>query len=196
MELVLATRNPHKLREFGELFKPHKLIPLSGEVELPAETGMTFAENAVAKARVAADSLGVPAIADDSGIVVPALDGAPGVQSARFAGENATDAENLDLLIEMCREIDDREAIYVCALALAWPNGQVELFEGKCEGRIILERRGSGGFGYDPSFVPKSLEGDRTMAELTQKEKDEISHRGAAARRLARHLDSTRSKKD
>ena len=188
MRFVLATGNPHKLREFADLLRPHELINLPVGVNLPAETGETFAANAAVKARFASDVLGIPAIADDSGIVVPALGGAPGVRSARFAGPDATDSENLDHLIKQCSEIDDRSAEYVCALALAWPDGRAELFEGTCKGTLILERRGKGGFGYDPSFVPGSLTDGRTMAELKQKEKDAISHRGEAARRLLNFL--------
>ncbi len=190
MELVLATRNQHKLREFSELLKPHILKPLPGVVKLPPETRDSFGENAVMKARTAANELDVPVIADDSGIVVPGLGGAPGVRSARFAGPEASDAENLDLLLEKCQGISDRRAEYVCALALVWPDGGEELFEGRCSGSMILERRGEGGFGYDPSFVPDALAGGRTMAELTQEEKDAISQRGVAARRLVKFLES------
>ncbi len=188
MRFVLATRNQHKLREFAGLLRPHELIDLPDSVDLPLETGETFAENAGIKARFASDVLGIPAIADDSGIVVPALGGAPGVRSARFAGPDATDSENLDHLIRECSGIDDRSAEYVCALALAWPDGRAELFEGTCKGTLILERRGEGGFGYDPSFVPCLPTSGRTMAELTQKEKDVISHRGEAARQLLSYL--------
>ncbi len=188
MRFVLATRNPHKLREFTELLQPHELVGIPDSIELPDETGETFAENAVLKARFASDIIGIPAIADDSGIAVPGLEGAPGIRSARYAGPDATDAENLDRLLEECSGIDDRSAEYVCALALVWPDGRAELFEGRCKGTLILDRKGEGGFGYDPSFVPHSMKDGRTMAELTQEEKDAISHRGEAARRLLSFL--------
>ena len=181
MELVLATRNPHKLREFAGLLAPLRVLPIPDGVELPPETGDTFAENAVDKARAAADVTGMTAIADDSGIAAAALGGRPGVRSARYAGENATDEENLDKLL---REVpdDDRQVAYVCALAFAEPHGLVHLVEGRCEGTLAAEPRGDGGFGYDPAFLPVDRDDGRTMAELTPEEKDAISHRGRAAR--------------
>ena len=184
MRFVLATRNAHKLREFGALLALHELEPLPGDVELPPETGATFAENALAKALAAARATGGPAIADDSGIVVVALGGAPGIHSARYAGEGATDAQNLAKLLAVLRGRDDRRAAYVCALALVDPAGDREVFEARCEGTLIETPRGHGGFGYDPAFVPdERAPGDeRTMAELSPHEKDAISHRGRAAR--------------
>ena len=195
MRLVLASRNPHKLRELRALLAPHELLPLPDGVELPPETGSTFAENAAVKARAAARSTGCPVVADDSGIAAVALGGAPGVRSARFAGERASDEENLAKLLREVPEGGDRRVAYVCALAFtpgpepgppvagAGPaDPSVVLFEGRCEGRLALEPRGSGGFGYDPAFVPDGLSGDRTMAELTPREKDAISHRGQVAR--------------
>jgi XTP/dITP diphosphohydrolase len=181
VELVLSTRNPHKLREFEELLAPHTLIPLPPEVELPPETGETFEENAATKARAAAAATGVAAIADDSGIAAAALGGRPGVRSARYAGEDATDEENLAKLM---REVpaDDRRVAYVCALAYATPAGDLHVFEGRCEGELAEAARGDGGFGYDPAFVPLDRDDGRTMAELTPEEKDAISHRGRAAR--------------
>ena len=129
-------------------------------------------------------------LADDSGIVVPALGGAPGVRSARYAGPSATDEENLDKLLDEMSGEDDRRAAYVCVLALVEPDGAERLFEGRCEGRLVTSPRGSGGFGYDPAFVPDDLDGaDRTMAEIAPAEKDAISHRGRAARSLAAALD-------
>ena len=181
---MLATRNAHKLREFGTLLAPHELEPLPGDVELPSETGDTFAENALTKAFTAARDTGRPAIADDSGIVVAALDGAPGIYSARYAGEGATDEENLAKLLADLRGRDDRRAAYVCALALVDPSGETQVFEARCAGTVIDTPRGHGGFGYDPAFVPdERAPGDeRTMAELSPEEKDTISHRGRAAR--------------
>jgi XTP/dITP diphosphohydrolase len=189
VELVLATRNPHKLREFAALLEPHRLITLPDEVELPPETGETFAENAVVKARVAADATGHVAIADDSGIAAAGLGGRPGVRSARYAGENATDEENLAKLLREVPE-DDRRVAYVCALACAEPGGdRVHVVEGRCEGTLAREPRGDGGFGYDPAFLPDDRDDERTMAELTPEEKDAISHRGRAARAFLAWLD-------
>ena len=182
MKLVLATRNEHKLREFRALIAPQELLPLPEDVELPPETGETFAENALAKARTAAARSGLPAIADDSGIEAAALGGAPGVRSARFAGARATDEENLAKLLRDVPADGDRRVAYVCALAYVEPGGEEQLFEGRCEGSLAQEPRGRGGFGYDPAFVPADRDDGRTMAELTPEEKDAISHRGRAAR--------------
>jgi len=167
----------------------HSLVPLPYWAELPEETGATFATNAVFKAHAAAAASGIPAVADDSGIEVYALDDAPGVRSARFAGENATDEENLEKLLAEMRGKEDRGARYVCAIAFSEPDGTNKIFQGTCEGRLIESARGTGGFGYDPVFVPADLNGDeRTMAELSQEEKDEISHRGRAMRALIEWL--------
>jgi XTP/dITP diphosphohydrolase len=185
MKLVLATRNPHKAREFGALLAPYDVNPLPESVGLPPETGTTFAENALTKARAAATALGAPAIADDSGIEAAALGGAPGVRSARFAGEDATDAQNLAKLVA---EAPAGSALaYVCALAFVAPDGTEHVVEGRCTGTLAAQPRGSGGFGYDPAFVPDDRDPaapERTMAELSQTEKDAISHRGRAAREL------------
>jgi XTP/dITP diphosphohydrolase len=182
--LVLATRNPHKVREIGRLLGPIALQPLPEDVELPPETGETFAENALIKARAAAAATGLSAIADDSGIEAQALDGAPGVRSARYAREGASDEENLAKLV---REAPAGSGLrYVCAIAYVDPNaGAEELFFGTCEGRLADRPRGSGGFGYDPAFLPDEYPDGRTMAELSDSEKDAISHRGRAARAFA-----------
>ena len=181
MRLVLSTRNPHKVREFEALLAPHEVLELPPEVELPPETGETFAENALGKARAAARATGMTAIADDSGIAAEALGGAPGVRSARFAGEDATDEENLAKLL---REAPAGSRVaYVCALAHVTPDGDEHVVEGRCEGTLAADPRGGGGFGYDPAFVPDEHP-DRTMAELAPAEKDAISHRGKAAREL------------
>jgi XTP/dITP diphosphohydrolase len=184
--LVLATRNEHKLRELGALLAPHELDPLPAGVELPPETGSSFAENALIKARAAADATGRPAIADDSGIIVEALGSGPGIRSARYAGEDASDEENLAKLLRDLDGETDRRAAYVCVLALVQPGRPTELFEGRCTGVIVTNPRGSGGFGYDPAFLPDDRAPDdrRTMAELDPAEKDAISHRGRAARAL------------
>ena len=185
MRLVLASRNPHKARELGALLAPHEIEPLPADVELPPETGETFAENALLKARAAAHATGRTAVADDSGIAAEVLGGRPGVLSARYAGENATDQENLDKLL---REAPAGSRVaYVCALALVDPDGGEQLVEGRCEGTLAADPRGTGGFGYDPAFVPAEHP-DRTMAELAPAEKDAISHRGRAARALLRLL--------
>jgi XTP/dITP diphosphohydrolase len=182
MKLVLATRNPHKVREFGALLAPHEVVALPDSVDLPPETGTTFADNALTKARTAARALGEPAIADDSGIESEALGGAPGVRSARFAGEDATDEENLAKLLADAPT--GSPLAYVCALVFVAPDGTEHLVEGRCTGTLAAAPRGSGGFGYDPAFVPDDLDGGRTMAELSQGEKDAISHRGRAVREL------------
>ena len=188
MRLVLATRNAHKVREFGTLLAPHEIVELPADVALPPETAATFAGNALAKARTAARATGLPAIADDSGIEVAALGGAPGVRSARYAGENASDEANLAKLL---REAPARSALaYVCALAYVDADGGEHVVEGRCTGTLDPEPRGDGGFGYDPAFLPDDLCDGRTMAELDPAEKGSISHRGRAARELLRLLDS------
>jgi XTP/dITP diphosphohydrolase len=186
--MVLATRNAHKLRELSLLMAPHELEPLPDDVELPPETGTTFASNALAKARAAAGATEMAALADDSGIQAEALGGAPGVFSARYAGEGASDEENLAKLLRDVPPDGDRRVEYVCALALVEPGGEEHLAIGRCEGELTHEPRGSGGFGYDPAFVPLELGGGRTMAELAPEEKDAISHRGRAARALLERL--------
>jgi XTP/dITP diphosphohydrolase len=186
VRLILATRNPHKVRELARLLPDHEVAPLPDAVELPPEDGETFAENALIKARAAAAAVGAPAIADDSGIEAEALGGRPGVRSARYAGEAATDEENLALLL---REAPAGSALaYACVLAYVDPAGEERLFEGRCTGRLAERPRGSGGFGYDPAFLPDDRDDDRTMAELSEEEKDAISHRGRAARALAEWL--------
>jgi XTP/dITP diphosphohydrolase len=184
VRLVLATRNAHKQREFARLLPDHEIEALPESVVLPPETGDTFADNALPKAHAAAAATGRPAIADDSGIEAAALGGVPGVRSARYAGPDATDEENLDRLR---REAPPGSALaYVCALAFVDPRGGEErVFEGRCTGTMAAAPRGGGGFGYDPVFVPVDGDGARTMAELGDAEKDAISHRGRAARALA-----------
>jgi len=190
MALVVATRNEHKLRELGELLPGVQLDPLVPEVELPPEEGVTFSENALNKARIAHGATGRPAIADDSGISAYGLDGRPGVRSARYAGEDATDEENLAKLFDEVGRQDDRRVAYVCEIAYVSESGEESIFEGRCEGRLATEPRGTGGFGYDPAFVPDDTgpDDERTMAELSPDEKNAISHRGRAARELAVHL--------
>ncbi|HEY2259493.1 MAG TPA: non-canonical purine NTP pyrophosphatase [Solirubrobacteraceae bacterium] len=183
--LVLASRNPDKLREFRRLLSPAsvEVVALADGVDLPPEVGDTFEANALPKARTAAAATGRAAIADDSGIEAEALGGRPGVRSARFAGEDATDQENLDKL--MAEAPAGSPLRYVCALAYIDPVQGIErVFFGFSAGRLATEARGGGGFGYDPAFLPDGDYGGRTMAELTDSEKDAISHRGAAVRAL------------
>ena len=189
MRVVLASRNPHKLRELGELLRPHELEPLPDGVELPPETGTTFVANALIKGRAAATATGSAVVADDSGIEAAALGGAPGVWSARYAGEGATDEENLAKLLREVPDGGDRSVAYVCVLVYVEPGGAEEVVEGRCTGVLATEPRGDGGFGYDPAFVPDDYADGPTMAELSPAEKDAISHRGRAARELLRRLE-------
>ena len=181
--LVLATRNAHKLREFERLLPGIGLVALPEDVELPPETGETFADNALAKARAAAAATGAAAIGDDSGIESEALGGGPGIYSARFAGPGADDAANLAKLRGLAPP--GSRLRYVCALAHVSPDGAERVFVGECSGSLADSPRGEHGFGYDPVFlVPAASGPPRTMAELDDAEKDAISHRGIAAREL------------
>ena len=187
MRLVLATRNDHKLRELGRMLDGVALEPLPERVALPPEDGDTFAANALGKARAAAAALGRPAVGDDSGVEAEALGGAPGIFSARFAGPDATDGDNL---AKLRAEAPAGSGLrYVCVMAYAEPGGTEVTFTGTCEGTLAAEVRGSGGFGYDPAFLPADVPDGRTMAELSDAEKDAISHRGRATRALAAWLE-------
>jgi XTP/dITP diphosphohydrolase len=186
--LLLATRNAHKVREFERLLAGRAIDALPDSAPTPEETGATYAENALIKAHSAARHTGRPAFADDSGIEAEALGWRPGVHTARFAGPDAGDQENLD---KLHREAPaGSRARYVCVIAYVTPEGEEHLFEGRCEGTLAAEPRGAGGFGYDPLFVPDEAP-ETTMAELTDEHKDAISHRGHAARELLAWL-STR----
>jgi XTP/dITP diphosphohydrolase len=193
VKLLLATHNEHKRREFARLLgdgpsgQQWTLRALPGAVDLPPENGESFAENALGKARAAAAGTGRASIADDSGIEAAALGGAPGVRSARFAGEDATDRQNLDKLL---REAPPGSALeYVCAIAYVDPARGVErVFEGRCAGRLTDDPRGERGFGYDPAFLPDDGPDALTMAELSDEQKDAVSHRGRAARELVSWL--------
>jgi len=187
VRLILATRNAHKVRELEPLLAPHELTLLPEQVELPPETGETFAENALLKARAAHAATGRPAVADDSGISAVALDGRPGVRSARYAGEDATDEDNLAKLLREVTPGGDTRVAYECVLAYVDGGGELTA-HGSCEGELTHQPRGDGGFGYDPAFVPVDLQDGRTMSELSADEKDAISHRGRAARALAARL--------
>jgi XTP/dITP diphosphohydrolase len=188
--LLVATRNEHKLRELREALPGIELEPLPPDVELPPEEGESFAANALGKALAAHRATGRAAIADDSGIEAAALGGRPGIHSARFAGEGAGDEANLRKLLDELEGAEERRVAYVCVIALVAEDGTEALFEGRCEGTLAHEPRGSGGFGYDPAFIPDDTGPDdnRTMAELEPAEKHAISHRGRAARALAAHL--------
>jgi XTP/dITP diphosphohydrolase len=189
--LILSTRNRHKLREMGELLPGVDLRPLPDEVELPPEDGDTFAANALIKARAARAATGAVVIADDSGIEAEALGGAPGIYSARYAGEGAGDEVNLaKLLDDVNAAAGSRRAAYFCALALIDESGVEHVFEARCEGYLLEQGRGEGGFGYDPAFVPDETGPDdlRTYSELSDAEKHAISHRGKAVRKLVAHL--------
>lgn len=192
-KIVLASRNEHKLREFQALFKRNFGIDVRGLNDVDGvgnivEDGKTFEENAVKKAKSVANILNIPVVADDSGLTVDALGGAPGVYSARYAGEHGDDAaNNRKLLHEMERVVaEERTATFVCALALILPDGEEIVVRGECPGRIAFRPRGTNGFGYDPLF---ELEGRSvTMAELSPQEKDQISHRAKAMQLLADEL--------
>ncbi len=191
--MIFATGNKHKLRELRELLPGVELEALPDGVELPPEDGESFAEIALDKARAARAACGGEVVADDSGIEAVGLGGRPGIHSARFAGEGAGDEVNLEkLLRDVAAAGEERGAAYVCALALVEADGAERVFEARCEGNLIESPRGEGGFGYDPAFVPVDTgpQDERTMSELTQAEKNEISHRGRAARMLARHLEA------
>lgn len=194
--VVLATRNDHKVQELRRILEAAhagvEVVDLGAEGLPPvpdvAETGTTFAENALLKASAVALATGLPAIADDSGICIDALNGMPGIYSARWAGRHGDDGANLDLVLGQLSDVPDgrRGARFVCAAALALPDGSTHVVEGALQGTLLRERRGVGGFGYDPIFVP---EGDtRTTAQMTAAEKDAISHRGRALRELAAEL--------
>ena len=185
--LVIASHNPGKVREIAALLDGHGLDVVSAkELDLPEpeETGTTFVMNAELKARAAADLSGLPALADDSGLCVEALGGDPGIFSARWAGEGKDFDVAMRRIEEKLAAIDDapRTAHFVCALALAWPDGHVEWFEGRVDGTLVSPPRGTKGFGYDPMFVP--LGRAETFGEMDQDEKHTISHRADAFRQL------------
>lgn len=190
-QVVLATRNQHKVMELSRIFDEAgikvRLLGLDAFPEAPdvVEDGLTFADNALKKARAIAEHTGLPAIADDSGLCVDALNGMPGVFSARWAGRQRDDGANLRLLLDQIADVPDRHrgAQFVCAAAVVVPGGAESVVEGKVAGHVIRQPRGRGGFGYDPIFVPDGE--TRTTAELDPADKDRISHRGRAVRALA-----------
>jgi XTP/dITP diphosphohydrolase len=189
--MILATGNRHKVEEMSYLLPGVELKPLPEGFEMPPEDGDSFEANALIKARAVHEATGEVTIADDSGIEAADLGGAPGIYSARYAGEGASDETNLEKLLREVSAADgERRAAYVCAIALIDADDHEYVFEARCEGTLLRETRGSGGFGYDPAFVPDETghADGRTMAELSPAEKHAVSHRGKAARMLARHL--------
>jgi len=190
--LLVASHNRAKAHEIARILTEERLsfevLSLADrpDIALPPETGTTFADNAVQKARHAARAAHLPAVADDSGLEVEALDGEPGIRSARYAGDDATDEQRYRKILDLLRDVPDdrRQARFVCAAAYAAPDGASLLAEGTCEGRIAHAHAGAGGFGYDPIFIPEGH--TVTMAQLTPEQKDALSHRGRAFRLLAR----------
>ena len=187
MRFVLASNNAHKLTEVREILGPEGWEILSqreaGIAVDPEETGETFEENALIKARAACAASGLPAIADDSGLTVKTLGGAPGVRSARYGGPGLSDRERYGLLLENMRGAEDRSAAFVCCIACVFPDGTELTAEGRCEGTILTEPEGDGGFGYDPVFF--SADRQRSMGVMTHEEKNGISHRGRALRAMS-----------
>jgi XTP/dITP diphosphohydrolase len=192
-QILLATRNPKKLDELRRILAPKVDVEVLGladvvQFEEAPETGATFADNALLKANEAAKYTGMIAVADDSGLAVDALNGMPGVLSARWAGAAKDDDANVQLVLEQLADTPDERlsASFICAAALVTPTGTSIVREGRMPGRLIRERRGTNGFGYDPIFVPEGYE--VTSAELESAEKDAISHRGKALRALLPHI--------
>ena len=192
MRFVLATHNPGKLREMGEILKDFgievvspKDLGITVDVE---ETGTTFAENAMLKAKAICKEANLPAIADDSGLCVDALNGAPGVYSARYGGEGLDDKGRYMLLLSSLRGAPTRAAHFACAVACAFPNGDTLTAEGRCDGSIAYAPLGEGGFGYDPVFLLPGT--GKTFGQLTQEEKSAVSHRGRALREFSEKLET------
>lgn len=187
--VVLATRNRHKVVELRRILDGAPIELVSGlDLDIPdvEETGETFADNALLKARACVEATGLPSVADDSGLVVNALGGAPGVRSARYAGEGADDEANLRLVLDRVGATTQRSARFVCVAALVTPDGREVTADGVMEGVLTDAPLGEGGFGYDPIFIATGQQ--RTNAELTPEQKDAISHRGAAFRAIRPHL--------
>jgi len=189
--IVLATNNPNKVKEFQAMVKDFpitvKCLKDYGPLPEVVEDGETFDDNAYKKALHYARVLGLPALADDSGLVVDALNGAPGVYSARYSGENATDWDNCEKLLAEMEDKENRSAHFQCVLSLATPGGPALTWEGRCDGIITTERQGESGFGYDPIFYYEEFA--RTFAELSMEEKSKVSHRGRAMKELSGEFD-------
>lgn len=188
--LVLATRNKNKVKEFKEILKDFSVELRSlddfGPIPEAVEDGDTFDDNAYKKAHHTARVLGLPAIADDSGLVVEALDGQPGVHSARYSGPDATDEENCEKLLQEMKGVTNRKAHFACVLSIAVPSGPALTYEATCEGVILDEKRGKSGFGYDPLFYFEEF--DKTFAELPMEQKNKVSHRGKALEEFKQEL--------
>ena len=195
MELVIASKNVHKIREFRSILKSlldldvYSLFDFPTYTPLP-ETGITFEENATAKASHAAKTLDKIVVADDSGIVIPALNGKPGIHSARYAGDNATDKENREKLLQEMAHLKDSEraAYYECCIVIAIPEGPIKVARGLCEGEILLIERGNHGFGYDSLFIKNDY--SKTFAEMNEETKNRISHRSKAIEKVLPYLES------
>jgi non-canonical purine NTP pyrophosphatase, rdgB/HAM1 family len=193
VKFLIATNNAHKLEEIQHILAPLGIEGVSlseaGAVSDPEETGATFEDNARIKAMSGMNATGMPTIADDSGLMVDALRGAPGVYSARYAGENATDRERIDKLLFEMRDVPAgaRGARFVCALCCVFPGGNIITAQGECAGEIAFEPKGAGGFGYDPVFIEKTT--GRSFAALAGEEKDRLSHRGKALASFRKQLD-------
>lgn len=194
MEIVIASKNLHKMREFRDMLKSFKHIDVLSilnfpHYELPGETGNTFKDNAILKATHAAASLNKIVLADDSGLIVPSLEGAPGINSRRYAGDDATDAENRNKLLKELqgKNEHERSAYFECCLALASPDKLIKCVSGTCEGMILKEERGRNGFGYDSLFVKSDY--DKSFAELEEATKNRISHRRKAFEKLTATLE-------
>ena len=189
--IVLATKNAGKVKEFQQLLKdfPVEIKNLNdfGPIPEVEEDGATFDDNAYKKAFFTAKVLGLPAIADDSGLVVEALDGAPGVRSARYAGKNATDSENIEKLLQEMSGKSNRRATFECVISIAVPSGPALTYEGRCEGEITTKPQGVSGFGYDPVFYYPAY--GKTFAEISSQEKNSVSHRGRALREMIAEFD-------
>lgn len=183
-QLVVASGNAHKIREISEIFTDFEVVSQkqAGFYEDVEETGATFMENAIIKAQAASKALGIPTLADDSGLCVEALDGAPGVYSARYCGEHGNDKENRDLLLKNLDGVENRRAYFACALALVYPNGDVLTAEGRTYGNILLAEQGEGGFGYDCIFESEDLK--KSFGIATAEEKNTVSHRFRALQSL------------
>ena len=183
-QLVVASGNAHKIREISEIFTDFEVVSQkqAGFDEDVEETGTTFMENAIIKAQAASKALGIPTLADDSGLCVEALDGAPGVYSARYCGEHGKDKENRDLLLKNLDGVENRRAYFACALALVYPNGDVLTAEGRTYGNILLAEQGEGGFGYDCIFESEDLK--KSFGIATAEEKNTVSHRFRALQSL------------
>lgn len=191
MKFVLASKNKHKAEEIKSILGSDFEIITQDEAGFFGEViedGKTFEENAIKKAETIMNEINLPTIADDSGLCVKALGGAPGIYTARFAGENATDDENISLLLNKLKDVpeEERDAEFVCVIALAVPNKETLTFKGKCEGRILFEKMGESGFGYDPVFYTPVFE--KSLAEISADEKNSISHRFCALKAFKDYL--------